>query len=434
MNFSCQPLRFLCFIAFLVFVSCSKKESAEPVLSITASEVTDITSATAKCGGSIQFDGGTGVLKRGICWATTNDPDTNRTTKTNDGSGTGNFNSSIAGLSPNTDYYVRAYAVTASGIHYSNQKSFRTAAPLPLAEFNMTGTDSASNITSTSATMVATILSDGGTSITHRGFCYDINNNPNIESSAKTENGTGTGFYSATLNDLSPNTTYYVRGYAITANGTAYGPLRKFKTTTNLFSAGNGVSDANGIIYATILINGKEWMKENLRTTSYSNGKPILSGLTPEGWASTTAGSFIVYDNNEDNAINFGNLYNWYAVADPKGLCPAGWRVPSDTDWENLENTLGGAIVAGGKLKAVSELWTNPNAGATNESGFSVLPGGKCNEQAVFDSLGIYGSFWSSTSYESKSSWTRGFVNGSTRSFRSAQNKASGLAIRCIKN
>jgi uncharacterized protein (TIGR02145 family) len=154
------------------------------------------------------------------------------------------------------------------------------------------------------------------------------------------------------------------------------------------------VSDVNGNLYSTVIINGKEWMKENLRTSLYSTAKPILTGLSTSAWAASTAGAYIVYDNNDDNALSFGNLYNWYAVADPKGLCPTGWKVPSDTDWENLENALGGAIIAGGKLKAVTELWSNPNAGATNESGFSALPSG-FRDYGTFFIIGDHVIFWS---------------------------------------
>ncbi len=418
-------------VAVFVFSACSKKETDETVITIEASSITDITGISATGGGTVNTNGGSPILKRGICWATTANPDTNRTTKTMDGSGTGSFNSTLSQLTAETKYFVRAYAVTSKGIFYSIQKSFTTS---PLAAFELAGTDSVSAITSTSATIVATILTDGGKPVTMRGFCWDINPKPTVDGTTKTENGNGTGFYSGAITDLTPNTVYHVRGYATTANGTSYGPERTFKTKTNLFIAGNGVSDVNGNLYSTVIINGKEWMKENLRTSLYSTAKPILTGLSTSAWAASTAGAYIVYDNNDDNALSYGNLYNWYAVADPKGLCPTGWKVPSDTDWENLENTLGGAIIAGGKLKAVSELWSSPNAGATNESGFSALPGGKCNAEAVFDSLGIYGSFWSSTSYETKTAWTRGIGNGSARSYRSLQQKASGHSIRCIKN
>lgn len=431
MNSRNQIIALFAIFAFFSINSCSKKETAEEIILVEASSITDITGISASGGGTVSSTSGTPILKRGICWATTENPDTNRTTKTQDGSGTGTFSSLLKSLVAETTYYVRAYAVTSKGIYYSIQKSFTTG---PLAAFELTGTDSVSSITSTSATIVATILNDGGKPVTLRGFCWDVNPKPTLGGATKSENGTGTGFYSAVATDLTPNTKYYIRGYATTANGTSYGPERTFTTKQNIYSSGDGVTDVTGIIYPTVIINGKEWMKENLRTPMYSTAKPIQTGMSPEAWAATTSGAYILYDNNEDNGLNFGNLYNWYAVADPKGLCPAGWKVPSDIDWENLENALGGAIVAGGKLKAVSELWTNPNAGATNESGFSVLPGGKCNAEAVFDSLGIYGSFWSSTSYETKTAWTRGIGNGSARIYRSAQHKASGHAVRCIKN
>ena len=94
-------------------------------------------------------------------------------------------------------------------------------------------------------------------------------------------------------------------------------------------------------------------------------------------WATLTTGAYCYYNNDSATyAATYGKLYNWYAVNDPRGLAPAGWHVPSDAEWTELINCLGGEDVAGGKMKAVSALWYSPNTGATNSSGFTGLPGG----------------------------------------------------------
>ena len=132
--------------------------------------------------------------------------------------------------------------------------------------------------------------------------------------------------------------------------------------------------------------------------------------------------------------IGYGWLYNWYAVDNANDLAPEGWRVPSDAEWTAMTDHIGGLYVAGGKLKSTRNEWYSPNTGATDELGFSALPGGFRNTFGNFNYLGVYGYWWSATEYSSSNAIDRymyfdyGFV------FRNHFNKAVGYSVRCIQN
>jgi uncharacterized protein (TIGR02145 family) len=160
----------------------------------------------------------------------------------------------------------------------------------------------------------------------------------------------------------------------------------------------NSKTDIDGNTYRTIKIGNQYWMAENLKVTRYRNGDAIPNVTDGETWAHLTAGAFCNYDNNANNVTTYGRLYNWYAVIDSRNIAPAGWHVPSDADWKTLARYLGGEDIAGGKMKETGTThWQSPNTGATNESGFSALPGGERSYSGVFNALRLYANFWSSS-------------------------------------
>lgn len=211
---------FLCSV--LSISSCTKKSSTLPV--VTTDSVTGIERTTAVSGGNITSDGGASIESRGICWSTSTNPTTGGS-QTNDGTGSGSFVSNLISLSPNTLYYVRAYATNSVGTSYGNQVSFTTA----LTSIATLTTTAASSITSTTAVSGGNITSDGGEAVTLRGVCWSTAPNP-ATSDDTTSNGLGTGIFAGNLTSLSPSTTYYVRSYAINSIGTAYGNQISFAT------------------------------------------------------------------------------------------------------------------------------------------------------------------------------------------------------------
>lgn len=209
------------------------------------------------------------------------------------------------------------------------------------------------------------------------------------------------------------------------------------------------VTDIDGNLYSTVTIGTQVWMKENLKVSRYRNGDPLPTNLTDAEWSSTTNGACAVYDNDATNNTAYGKLYIGYAVADPRGLCPAGWHVPNDAEWKTLEGFLGmpvGELDAtgnrgiaqnvGGKLKAASG-WAAPNTSADNSSGFTGFPGGYRNYDGDFKLLGSSG-FWA-TSPESPSTlvWYRSlsFNNGSSdRNNGGSYSGTFGYSIRCVRD
>jgi uncharacterized protein (TIGR02145 family) len=151
-------------------------------------------------------------------------------------------------------------------------------------------------------------------------------------------------------------------------------------TAAPSFTCGTStIADYNNInAYTTVSIGNQCWMKENLRVSKYRNGEVIPVSSDNVQWSNLNKGSRCLYENDSVLFnLPYGNLYNLYAVIDDKKLCPNGWHVPTDTEWTTLTEYLGGEIIAGGKMKTVgTAYWNDPNTGATNESGFSAVPGG----------------------------------------------------------
>ena len=187
-------------------------------LIVSTSTVTNITQATATCGGRVISDGGYGVTARGVCWNTSPNP-TTADNHTTDGSGTGTFISYLTGLTANTTYYVRAYATNSEGTGYGNEMTFTTGQTI---NSPIVTTAAVTNITQTSATTGGTVSSDGGASVTVRGVCWSISPNPTIAGN-HTSDGSGTGTFISDLTGLTSNTTYYVKAYATNSAGTGYG-------------------------------------------------------------------------------------------------------------------------------------------------------------------------------------------------------------------
>ena len=204
-----------------------------------------------------------------------------------------------------------------------------------------------------------------------------------------------------------------------------------------LFTVDQPITDIDGNVYNTVKIGYQTWMKENLKTTRFNDDTPIALEIAT-GWETTGAPAYCWYNNDEAaNKNTFGGLYNWYAVNTGK-LCPIGWHVPTDTEWTALTTFLGGENVAGGKLKEPGIVhWLSPNAGATNETGFTALPGGYRYNDGVFKSRDDLGYWWSSTDNGAGYAWSRKLYSGFTLVVRSTafaeQFVNNGYSVRCIK-
>jgi uncharacterized protein (TIGR02145 family) len=201
----------------------------------------------------------------------------------------------------------------------------------------------------------------------------------------------------------------------------------------------NDASDMVAGKYSHVRIGTQVWMTKNLDVTRYRNGDRIPQVKDPTKWAALTTGGWCWYNNDSTTGAIYGRLYNWYAVNDPRGLAPKGWHIPSTAEWDTLSTYLGSH--AGGKSKdtgtieAGTGLWHAPNAGATNKSGFTGLPGGIRNFiNGEFYDIGSLGYWWSSTQNDVTSAWERSMSYAGHRIDRFFYDENYGLSVRCIRD
>jgi uncharacterized protein (TIGR02145 family) len=193
------------------------------------------------------------------------------------------------------------------------------------------------------------------------------------------------------------------------------------------------VKDIDGNTYKTVTIGTQTWMAENLKTTKFNDGTLIPLVPLYDKWQVLSTAGYSWYENNAASKNSYGALYNWYTVNTGK-LCPKGWHVSSDAEWTILTNNYGVEYEAGGKLKeAGTSHWQEPNEGATNEGGFTALPGGNRGFNGAFGDKGEFGYWWSSTGSNSAEAWYYYIGNnGSWVKRLSFGNKHCGFSVRCI--
>ena len=181
----------------------------------------------------------------------------------------------------------------------------------------------------------------------------------------------------------------------------------KLTKSTNTFT-----DPRDGKTYKTVKIGTQTWFAENLAYKAESGC-----------WA---------YDNNQSNVITYGYLYNREAS---KKVCPIGWHLPSDVEWETLTNYLGGNFPAGGKLKETGTIhWQSPNTGATNETGFSALPGGIRYKDGSFSGIGHSGNWLSSTENSNETHYLDYSLESTGGGSGFNFGVPDGLSVRCLKD
>jgi len=192
------------------------------------------------------------------------------------------------------------------------------------------------------------------------------------------------------------------------------------------------VTDIDGNEYATIQIGTQVWMAENLRTSKYCNGDPIPNAADNTQWSNLTTGAWAHYDNDSQYEELYGKLYNWYAAADTRNICPCGWHVPTDAEWTVLSDYLGGEDVAGTKMKTT--IGWNENGNGTNESGFSGLPGGVRGFSGTFYDVGDFGYWWSSLENTTGDAWYRVLGYFADDLARDKIFMSNGFSVRCLRD
>ncbi|MEN8204292.1 MAG: fibrobacter succinogenes major paralogous domain-containing protein [Bacteroidota bacterium] len=433
-------------------VRCVKNDS----LSVSTLAVSRITTNYAEGGGIVRGDGLEHVTERGVYWENSGGSGTWRdysaAFSTSD-----TFKISMKYLDPGTSYRIRAYATNSKGTSYGNEVTFTTSSDPVLPVIS---TSVVNGIGENSVHLGGEVLSDGGSPVTAYGVCWSTASGPLIADS-KTNDGSGTGLFYSHPGGLDPATSYYIRAYATNGLGTAYGEETSFTTL-----ALDPPVDFNGNTYTSVKIGQQIWMAENLKCTHYADGSPIPLVEESSPWDNLEISdqAYCWYDNDISNSNVYGGLYTWAAAmkgatsssenpSGVQGVCPNGWHLPSDLEWQELERHLGmskaeaenawrerGEFV-GGKLKEAGLVhWDSPNIGATNETGFTALPAGYRENSSVDYPLGYrwkgYATmFWTATSKEESSIWFRMLGSDDSYIGKSDNNYPTvAYSVRCVKD
>jgi uncharacterized protein (TIGR02145 family) len=329
-----------------------------------------------------------------------------------------------------------------------------------------TSTDENGNSTTTVVPVGPSNLTGSVASSTQINLSWT--DNSTNETGYKIERKTGTEIYAiigttatnvTTFNDtgLTPNTTYTYRVYSYNTVGNSLTYSNAITLTTSNSTAinvsGPNVTDIDGNTYQSVTNCGLIFTKQNLNVSKYTDGTPIPQVTDQTQWGNLTTGAWCYYANNTANGKTYGKLYNWFAVAgiynsasatNPalrKKLAPTGWHIPTDTEWTQLVDCLGGSTVAGGKMKSTGTiqagngLWQSPNAMATNESGFTGLPGGE-RYVTYYSGIGNGGIWWSSSevNFAPSSPWAFFLDYGYGNIYGDNYSREFGYSVRCIKD
>ena len=205
------------------------------------------------------------------------------------------------------------------------------------------------------------------------------------------------------------------------------------------------LTDQEGNLYKTIVIGTQEWMAENLNTSVYQNGDTIVNVIEGSEWNTLTTGAWCFYNNDSQYDCPYGKLYNWHAVNDSRNVCPAGWHVPSDDEWNILVGYIDPAYnpsisgeqspFVGKELKSLGmSYWMGLNIASTNDRGFSALPGAYRSFSGLFNDIESTGIWWSSTPVDSTDAWYRLLSHTSDGIQRDDGESRNGLAVRCVRD
>jgi uncharacterized protein (TIGR02145 family) len=311
-------------------------------------------------------------------------------------------------------------------------------------------TTSVTNMTINSAEAGGIVTDDGGQPVTERGICWSTGTDPTIYND-KTSDGGGSGSFSGSLTGLSEFTVYYIRAYATNSVGTGYGEELSFRTST--------VTDYDGNVYRIVQIGDQLWMAENLRAFHYADGTPIPLVESTAAWDNMEGSdkAYCWYENSIAYRNAFGGLYTWAAAMNGagssntnpsgvQGVCPTGWHLPSDEEWKQLEIYIEMSQAEadsegwrgtdqGGRLKESGYAhWQFPNTGASDQYGFTALPGGYRQTNGTFSSIGNYGFWHSSALYGGIFVWYRTLDYNDPRIGRYSGDTKTGNSIRCLKD
>lgn len=362
------------------------KKPSKPVPELIGAS--DITDKSFIISARILDDGGSEISQMGFCWADHEGISVDDKVHSQDYQ-EGIFSFTIRGLNSNSTYYVNVYAINDEGIAYGEEIAVTTSSGLAtvLTSFNV-------QITDTSALAGGTLVTSGGNNVSQLGFCWATHPEPtrddHLISSSEIESA-----FRASISNLSPRSTYYLRAFAVNSSGTSYGAELKLKTAEGSF-------EYQGDIYGYVTIGDQVWMNQNLR---------YLPDVAPPDDESDDTPKYYVYNylkSNTDEAklslnyLKYGVLYNWHAAMQSEpasdlapsrvmGICPPGWHLPSKEEYNQLEDFAGDNA---SDYKSDFDWYDYPGNGA-NLNGFNALPAGQKSYQFLYKNYST--DFWTTT-------------------------------------
>ena len=452
-----QSIAFLILI-MIISISCKKEEKVK-LPTIETLSITNITDTSATSGGNITEDNGTTIITRGVCWSTSITPIITNN-KTINGAGAGSFTSNINGLIGGATYYVRAYATNSTGTGYGMAMSFTTLGQTPSPTV-----EAATNINTTSSTLNGSVNANYLSTVVTFEYGTTTSYGITVTASQSPVIGNTISNVSADITGLTAGTIYHYRIKATNSLGTTNSNDITFTTSTTATI----VTDFDGNVYNTVTIGTQVWMKENLKTTHYSNGTAIPLVNTNSTWYALTASdkAYCWYNDDIANKSTYGALYTWAAAmngaatttANPSGIlgvCPTGWHLPSDAEWTQMENyladnghnydgTTGGGGAKIGKSLASTSGWVSSTTTGDignidypayrNKSGFTALPGGyRGGVGAGFGNIGRYGYWRSATDDFAANAWYRSMGYDYSGVGRGHFSKENGYSVRCLRD
>ena len=291
-------------------------------------------------------------------------------------------------------------------------------------------------ISSSTAVSGGNITDDGGAEITACGVCWNTTGNPTIENNFTVDVIKEDAFIS-NIGNLEDLQIYYVRAYATNLAGTSYGDELTFTTL-------GSVKDYDGNIYKAVQIGEQVWMAEDLKTTHYADGTPLVDG-TEIGVVSGDYETkyYYSYERADIGIEGYGRLYTWAAAmngevssfsvpSEVQGVCPDGWHVPSKSEWTVLLDYLGGYEIAGKKLKS-TDGWIE-NGDGNNTSGFNALPTGVFVLYQGYGNQGAYSYYWSSSELNELTAFRQELSYLFDSMPWNTEMKNNGFSVRCVKD
>lgn len=417
-----RPILFF-FLAAVLFSSCKKSLDKQPPL-ITTTELDAPGDLSIIAGGRIYEEGGDEITEVGVCWTKSNTNPTLADQQMKGSKKDGLFSCRIEQLDPFTNYNVCAYATNKYGTTYGTTERINSGAPPQPPTLITQGLQKLS----TNSVSFIGLITSPLKQIKESGICWNTTGNPNVNDNRQTISTFSNSSFTCTVEGLQPNTIYFAKAYAKSAGGTSYGATIVVKTYYGT------VTDHEGNTYFTTLINGKEWMAENMRCKSFTNGQQIPLHQDDYSWYMTA--NYAAYCHNTYSGTtsnNNGLFYNQYVTIGPNTIAPAGWHIPSKAEFESLVSSFDFNQSAGACLRrSMPGMWFDGFT-PTKLTAFDAKLEGMRTSGGYYYYAQNYSYFATSTTYDASKVYAFVVTSGNSTYYEVVP-KLQGCSVRCVKD